>query len=122
MRFRATSLALLAAASRTSGAFVSRPSSTDRAVRAAAADAFTATTTSSSISSHRTLRATASATIYSGEPTEAARSSTMDQRQVIRTLPVTSLTGKQVYFDDLIGKPDDNDDKTSIVVFLRSLG
>jgi len=60
-------------------------------------------------------------TIFSGEPTEAARSSTMDQRQVIRTLPVTSLTGKQVYFDDLIGKPDD-DDKTSIVVFLRSLG
>ena len=115
MRFRTTSLALLAAASRTSGAFVSRPS-TNQAVRTAAADAFCRSHPSMALHA-----ATASSTIYSGEPTEAARSSTMDQRQVIRTLPVTSLTGKQVYFDDLIGKPDD-DDKTSIVVFLRSLG
>jgi len=60
-------------------------------------------------------------TIWGGEPTERARS-TIDQRQVIRTLPVSSLKGDKVSFDALIGTPTKNDNKTSIVVFLRSLG
>ena len=69
----------------------------------------------------------AASTVFEGEPTERARTA-IDHRQVIRQFAVTNLEGQQVYFDDLIGPPPplgDNENEqqqTSIVVFLRSLG
>ena len=67
----------------------------------------------------------ATATLFEGEPTERAKTA-MDHRQVIRQFPVTNLDGQQVYFDDLIGPPpplgENDQQQTSIVVFLRSLG
>lgn len=58
-------------------------------------------------------------TLFSGEPTERARIS-INHRQVIRKLPLTSIYGEPVLFDNLIGPPSTL--QPSIVVFLRSLG
>lgn len=58
-------------------------------------------------------------TIFSGEPT--ARAKRINIRELIRTKNIQSVNGDSVNVDDLIGTPSDAG-KTSIVVFLRSLG
>ena len=117
MRLRTAALALLATAAQTSHAFVAPSSSGAGRVGVAPPSAFLPRT-SLSPGAPPSL-SLAAATIFEGEPTERAKS-TIDQRQVIRTLPVTSIQGDKVNFDDLIGTPQEG--QTSIVVFLRSLG
>jgi hypothetical protein len=58
------------------------------------------------------------ATRYGGEPSPAARA--LDAREALRGRAVYRLDGSAALVDDLIGKPDQ--ETTSVVVFLRSLG
>jgi hypothetical protein len=58
------------------------------------------------------------ATRYGGEPSSAARA--LDAREALRGRAVHRLDGSAALVDDLIGKPDQ--ETTSVVVFLRSLG
>ena len=60
-------------------------------------------------------------TTYSGKPSENAKND-IDHRAVIGSLPLFSVDGVRTSLDEIIGLPSDNDNKTSLVVFLRSLG
>lgn len=57
-------------------------------------------------------------TVYSGKPSESAMA--LDAREAIRNKRFLSVDGDSISMDDLIGKTNEN--KVSIVVFLRSLG
>jgi len=111
MRLRTASLlALLATAARSSNAFVASSSSRyhkSRQLHAPAAALYGTTTITP--------------TIFEGEPTERAQT-TINHREIIRTLPVTSIRGDKVLLDDLLMDDDEEEEGTSIVVFLRSLG
>lgn len=67
--------------------------------------------TRSSVSSRTT-------TSFGGEPSLVAR--TLDARRIVSSHLLYDARGRSVKLDDLIGRPQD--DRTSIVVFLRSLG
>ena len=67
--------------------------------------------TRSSVSSRTT-------TSFGGEPSLVAR--TLDARRTVSSHLLYDARGRSVKLDDLIGRPQD--DRTSIVVFLRSLG
>jgi len=57
-------------------------------------------------------------TLFSGKPSEVAKN--LNAREAIRKQKIFSVSGEDLRIDDLIGTPADG--KTSIVVFLRSLG
>jgi hypothetical protein len=61
-------------------------------------------------------------TIFSGEPTMYAQG--LNIRQVIRDGSIFTVNEELVTMDDIIGDPisTENNNKISIVVFLRSLG
>ena len=62
-------------------------------------------------------------TIYSGKPSDFARNN-INHRSVIGSIPLYKIDGSITTVDEIIGDSnDDNDDKkTSLVVFMRSLG
>ena len=64
--------------------------------------------------SRRTSSLSIHNTIFEGEATPYAQS--INHREIISQSPLTNLDGQQVYFDDVVRE------RTSIVVFLRSLG
>ena len=62
-------------------------------------------------------------TVYSGKPSEFAREN-LDYRNVIAKVPLFRIDGSQTTIDDIIGDANDsaNKERTSLVVFMRSLG
>ena len=61
-------------------------------------------------------------TIYSGKPSDFARNN-INHRSVIGNIPLYKIDGSITTVDEIIGdNNDDNDKKTSLVVFMRSLG
>ena len=62
-------------------------------------------------------------TVYSGKPSDSAREN-LDHRDVIAKVPLFRIDGSQTTIDEIIGDANDsaNKDRTSLVVFMRSLG
>jgi hypothetical protein len=60
-------------------------------------------------------------TIFEGKPSNNARGD-IDHRDVIANLPIFKCDGTETTLDNIIGKSDQNPNRTSLVVFLRSLG
>ncbi len=62
-------------------------------------------------------------TVFSGKPTDVARDN-IDHRNVIAKVPLFRIDGTSTNIDEIIGDANDNanEQKTSLVVFLRSLG
>ena len=61
---------------------------------------------------------TRTTTSFAGDPSSLAR--TLDARRAVSSHRLYDARSSSVPLDDLIGRPED--DRTSIVVFLRSLG
>ena len=64
-------------------------------------------------------------TIYTGKPSDFARSN-INHRSAIANIPLYKIDGSITTLDDIIGDANDrnqaNQKKTSLVVFMRSLG
>jgi hypothetical protein len=60
-------------------------------------------------------------TVFTGKPSNAARGD-IEHRSAIRNLPIFKVDGTETSLDDIIGDAGNNPDRTSLVVFLRSLG
>jgi hypothetical protein len=61
-------------------------------------------------------------TVFDGKPPTSAIRDTIDHRAVIGSLPLYNVDGEKTSIDDIIGYAKENPNKTSLVVFLRSLG
>jgi len=60
-------------------------------------------------------------TVFEGKPSNTAREE-IEHRNVIADLPLFKCDGTETTLDNIIGKSDLNPNRTSLVVFLRSLG
>ena len=60
-------------------------------------------------------------TVFGGKPSEYARNS-INHREAIGNLPIFKVDGMETRINDIIGETNKNPNKTSLVVFLRSLG
>jgi hypothetical protein len=60
-------------------------------------------------------------TVFQGKPSEFAQTS-INHRQVIGNLPIFKVDGTETSINGIIGETNENPNKTSLVVFMRSLG
>ena len=61
-------------------------------------------------------------TVFEGKPSDTARNN-INHRAAISKVPVFKMDGTQTCLDEIIGEANsDKIDRTSLVVFLRSLG
>ena len=60
-------------------------------------------------------------TVFEGKPSEFAQTS-INHRQVIGDLPIFKVDGTETSINGIIGEASENPNKTSLVVFMRSLG
>ncbi len=60
-------------------------------------------------------------TVYSGKPSNEAREN-INYRAAIATEPIYTVDGEQTSIDEIIGSSSANPTRTSLVVFMRSLG
>lgn len=61
-------------------------------------------------------------TVFEGRPSSDAIRDIVDHRDVIGSLPLYNVNGQKTSINDILGDAKENADKTSVVVFLRSLG
>lgn len=59
-------------------------------------------------------------TVFEGKPSRSAQ--TINHRRAVAKLPIFKVDGSETSIDDIIGDPNENPNKTSLVVFMRSLG
>jgi hypothetical protein len=60
-------------------------------------------------------------TVFEGKPSNTARTD-IDHRDVIANISIFKVDGTETTLDGIIGKSSQNPNRTSLVVFLRSLG
>ena len=60
-------------------------------------------------------------TVFEGKPSSSARTD-IDHRDVIANISIFKVDGTETTLDGIIGKSSQNPNRTSLVVFLRSLG
>lgn len=61
-------------------------------------------------------------TVFDGKPPSSALRDAIDHRAVIGSLPLYNVDGVKTSMDDILGYGKETPNKTSLVVFLRSLG
>ena len=60
-------------------------------------------------------------TVFEGKPSSTAQNN-INHRSAIATLPIYNVDSGETSIDQIIGDAKENPNKTSLVVFLRSLG
>jgi len=60
-------------------------------------------------------------TVFEGKPSNTART-VIDHRDVVANISLFKVDGTETTLDGIIGKSSQNPNRTSLVVFLRSLG